>query len=193
MRTTSLLPIVLLLLTGCVSAPTSIEQQNQNPLTASRFGDELADTMANFIINNDPITQDASVRSLIESEIAKGKEIAEKARIIQSKGLMGAIIQMKADVTGYVLYHENVLFLSSDFMTSPGPSLHLYLTTVVDPRDTLFPDTTAVDLGTLKAAYGPAQYRVPAQEDPSTLRTFVLYDTKLKLIYGFAQISKSGS
>ncbi len=181
----------LLTLAACTPMHTSIDQQNQNPLTASRYGDELADTMANFIITNDPIVKDAAIRKVIDAEIARGKDIATSAREIQSDGLLGSIIGIKADVIGLALLSENVLYLSSDFITDPGASLHVYVTTVVDPRDDTFPDATAIDLGSLQATYGPQQYDVPVQDDPNKLRTFVLYDTKLKIIYGFAQISKS--
>ncbi len=190
MRITLLLPATVLLLTACAPAPLSIESQNENPLTASRYGDELADTMAKFIINNDPILEDASMRTLIEDEIEKGKDISERAQKRQNKGLIGGIISMKASVLGYVLLIDKTLFLSSDFATSPGPSLHIYLSTVIDPRDADFPDDTAMDLGPLQAAYGQQQYKV-STGDPEKLRSFVLYDTRLKMIYGFAQISRT--
>jgi len=191
MRTTLFIIPALLTLAACSPAQTSISEQNKNPLTASRYGDELADTMANFVITEDPIAKDPEIRKIIDSEIERGKEIADEARQIQNKGWMGVIIQIKADVIGHVLYHGDTLYLSSNFETSPGAELHLYLTTVVDPRDAAFPDPTAVDLGIVQAAYGPQQYAVPPQEDEGKLRTFVLYDTRLQQIYGFAQLSKA--
>lgn len=190
MRTTPIIPFLLLALTACSAGQTSIPEQNNNPLTASRYGDELADTMANFIIGNDPIVNDPDMRALIESEIERGKDIAAAAREIHSEGALGAIIGLKAATTGFALYHENTLYFSSDFSTNPGASLHVYLTTIVDPRDTEFPDSTAIDLGKLQAAYGPQQYSVPSQKEEDKLRTVVLFDSKLKMVYGFAQISK---
>lgn len=190
MRTTLFIIPALLALAACSPVQTSISEQNKNPLTASRYGDELADTMANFIITEDPITKDPDVLKTINSEIERGKDIANEARTIQNAGWMGPILQLKADVIGYVLYSSDTLYLSSDFETSPGPSLHLYLTTVVDPRDGTFPDPTAIDLGSLQAAYGPQQYAVPRQQDEGKLRTFVLFDSRLKQIYGFAQLAK---
>ncbi len=186
-----LVPALLCSLAACTPVQTSINEQNQNPLTASRYGDELADTMANFIISDDPIVKDPATLKLIESEIARGKDIGTSAREIVGDGLLGGIISIKADVMGYALLADNVLYLSSDFISDPGASLHVYLTTVVDPRDVSFPDETAIDLGSLQATYGPQQYDVPVQDDPNAIRSFVLYDTKLKIIYGFAQISKS--
>lgn len=192
MRIHTLLFIVpLIALSACSGTDTTIGDQNKNPLTASRYGDELADTMANLIISNDPVIKDAAVRKLVDSEILRGKKIADEARVMQKEGWMGQIIAAKEEVVGYVLHTDGILYVSSDFMTSPGPSLRVFLTTVVDPRDVSFPDATAIDLGALQAAYGPQQYGVQSNESPEKLRTFVLYDTRLKRIYGFAQLSQS--
>lgn len=191
MRPLFFIPVLLLVLSACSSPGTSVADQNRNPLTASRYGDELADSMANLIIMEDPAAQDPALRTLIESEIARGKSIGEDARAIQSKGWLGGLIGIKGQVSGYVLYLPNELYLSSDFMTTPGPSLHAYLSTTIDPRDAAFPDPSAVDIGSLQAAYGAQTYSVPAQQEPGQFRTFVIYDTRLKMIYGFAQLSRS--
>ncbi|MFA5799727.1 MAG: DM13 domain-containing protein [Candidatus Peribacteraceae bacterium] len=188
------LPVLLLSLAfvgGCTSTPgTSINQQNRNPLTASRYGDELADTMANLVIQNDPVTKEPGVSAVINSEISRGKETAQNARDTMDQGMQGTIIPMKESVNGYALSVNDTLYFSSDFESKPGPALHVYLTTVADPRDTQFPDKTAIDLGLLQAAYGPQQYRIPHQDKPELLRTIVLWDTKLKRLYGFGQLSK---
>lgn len=189
------LPLVVtsaLLLAACGSpGSTSISEQNQNPLVASRYGDELADGMATIIIQEDPILKEEGVREKIEEEIIRGKDIAADARELQSAGLMGGILPLGADSLGYVLYLDNTLYLSTDFSTTPGPSVHLYLTNAIDPRDVDFPDETAVDLGEIQAAYGAQQYAVPEQDEGAEpLRTFVIYDTVLKRIYGFSQLSK---
>lgn len=185
------IPVLLLILTACSGSTTSISQQNKNPLVASRFGDELADTMANLIITHDPIIDDPAMRTVIEREIERGKDIAADAREIQNDGWMGAIITVKTETFGYALYVDTTLYLSSDFATKPGPAPHVYLTTVVDPRDVAFPDDTAIDLGPLQTVYGAQQYKVPKQKEPSKLRTFVLYDETLHSISGFAQLSRT--
>lgn len=179
-----------LVLSACGGLQTSIDRENMNPLAASRYGDELADTMANLIINNDPILQDVDMKSIVDAQIRLGKEIGQSARDKQSQGMQGAIIPVKADASGYVLYVDDTLYLSSDFQTKPGASLHAYMTTAVDPRDVTFPDATAIDLGVIQSAYGAQQYDVPPQKNPTLYRTFVLYDVRLKMIYGFAQLSK---
>ncbi len=190
-RTLPVLFLTLAILGGCVNAPrTSIEKENLNPLTASRYGDELADTMANLVIQNDPVTKEPGVLAVINAEISRGKETAQNARDTMDQGMQGTIIPVKESVNGYVLSVNDMLYFSSDFESKPGPALHVYLTTVVDPRDTQFPDKTAIDLGLLQAAYGPQQYRVPRQDKPELLRTVVLWDTKLKRLYAFGQLSR---
>ena len=187
----SFITVPCLLLGACGANSTSIARENLNPLTASRYGDELADTMANLIINGDPVAEDETMKSIIQSEIARGKQIAEDARAIQNAGMMGALIPITTDTFGYGLFVENMLYLSSDFSVKPGAKLHVYLTTVVDPRDVEFPDATAIDLGVIQSTYGAQQYAVPTQSDPKLLRTLVLWDKTLKRIHGFAQLSKA--
>jgi hypothetical protein len=84
-----------------------------------------------------------------------------------------------------------MLYLSSDFVSKPGTNLHVYLTTVVDPRDGSFPDPTAIDLGAIQTVYGAQQFAVPKQEKPELLRTFVLWDKGFNRLYGFAQLTKT--
>ncbi len=178
------------LLSACGYSATSIDQQNQNPLVASRYGDELADTMANLVIQNDPVTKEPGMQQIIEKEIARGKSIGINAREAQAQGTKGQIIALKESVIGSVLLLSDTLYFSSDFEVNPGPDLHVYLTTIVDPRDDAFPDATALDLGTVQSSYGAQQYQVASSIDPVKMRTLVVFDKTLKRIYGFAQLSK---
>ena len=174
-------------LTSCGNNDMSLKGHLENPLTAARYGEELADRMANLIIQNDPAVESIG-QKVLEKKIAEAKDMAQQARAIQDRGMFGGIIPIEQTVTGYGLYVDDTLYLSSDFMTDPGPSLHVYLSEIVDPRDG-FPDSSALDLGQLKAAYGPSVYDVPPTKNPQLLRTLVFYDTELKIIYGFAQLS----
>ncbi len=178
------------LLTACGSVSrTSIEEQNRNPFTASRYGDELADTMANLIIVDDPILKEEGMRERIQEVIEEGKAIADEAREEMSGMMEGVFISLGQETAGRVLHDGEVLFLSSDFETDPGPSLHLYLTTAVDPRDLEFPDPTAIDLGETQSVYGAQTYDLPAIEDPRLYRTAVLWDSDLKRLWAFAQLA----
>ncbi len=185
------LPLLLcaVFFAGCASAgTTSISQQNENPLTASRYGDELADTMAGIVISQDPIATDPAMRKLIDAGIAQGKQLSAVARQDQKTGITGQLFSVKQDAAGYALLIQNTLYLSSDFITDPGLDLHLYLTKTVDPREGQFPDDNAVDLGEIQSIYGAQKYTVPGETDG--LRTVVIWDTRLKRLYGFGQLSK---
>ncbi|MDD5056026.1 MAG: DM13 domain-containing protein [Candidatus Peribacteraceae bacterium] len=192
MRTKTLLMVIAAAasLSACGNTGTSIDLENTNPLVATRYGDELADTLANIVIQNDPISKEPGMRQIIEQEIARAKSIAMRGRQEAKNGAQGAIIAEKESVTGYALLMADVLWLSSDFETSPGPDLHVYLTTIVDPRGETFPDQTAMDLGVIRSVYGAQEYALPSRVDPAKMRTLVLFDTKLNRIYGFAQLSR---
>lgn len=179
----------LLMLTAC-NTGTSISEQNQNPLVASRYGDELADRLADLIIQKDRVLEQAGMEKYVKEKIAEGKRVSQEAHDKKQQGMMGAIIPMNETVTGLALYLDDSLYLSSDFTSDPGPSLHVYLTTVVDPRDAPFPDATAIDLGEIKNFYGASTYAVPHQAKPELLRTIVFYDTKLNRLYAFGQLSR---
>lgn len=182
---------MLVLLSACSgSSQTSIKEENRNPLTASRYGDELADTMANMVIQDDPAAKDPAMRTIIDAQIELGKKLGDDARMKHQEGMKGGFVQIRAEVIGYVLYVDDTMFFSPDFMTEPGADLRVLHTTVVDPRDVKFPDPTSIDLGALQSVYGPQQYSVPHQEKPELYRTLVLFDNKLKRIYGFVQLSK---
>lgn len=176
--------LTMLALTACQA------NSSGNPLTDSRYGDELADTLANLIIQNDPITKDPTMLQMIKENIAKAKDMGNNARDMMADGMQGAIIAIKEDVVGYVIALNQTLYLSSEFTSKPGLDLHVYLTETVDPRDGVFPDPTAIDLGALQSPYGGQTYAIMSKKDPKLLRTFVLYDRTLKRIYGFAQLSK---
>jgi hypothetical protein len=193
-RTLLFITLTVFVLAGCGTdmKKTTIDEQNKNPLTASRYGDELADAMANLVIQNDPLAKDPNTRAIIDRQIERGKQIGQDARSLMAQGMYGPIIAIKEPVTGNVVYLNDVLYLSPDFYTKPGTALRVYLTTMVDPRDVKFPDNTALDLGPLQAAYGQQQYPVPSQKNPALYRTFVLWDTVLNRLYGFSQLSKQG-
>jgi hypothetical protein len=183
MRTLPFVIIASLLLSSCGSVNLD------NPITKARYGDELADLLADLIILKDPIAAKEDMKEQIQAEIAKAKETADEGREEMERGMQGPIIAVKESVTGYVLFLDDRFYVSSDFDSPPGLDLHVYLTTAVDPRDGTFPDDSAVDLGKLKTPYGQQTYNAKL-ENPETYRTFVLWDKKLKRLYGFAQLAK---
>jgi hypothetical protein len=183
-----------LLLTACSSQGTpdvqSLEDRLQNPLFTERYSEELVDRMVEYKIQGDPILEDEDKVEAIESARKKWLEIARDARKKQREGFSGFLVTVKEQTKGEVLYIDNTLYTDTTFTVAPGPNVHIYISTVVDPRDVEFPDESAIDIGKLQSAYGAQEYPVPLIEDPQLYRSIVLWDDDLERLYGFAQVSK---
>lgn len=191
MKLAPLLLVVTLLFSACSTTQrTSIEEQNENPLVAARYGEELADNLANLIIQKDRVVSDAVSLQMIQEEIVRAKAIVARAEAIQKDGMRGAIIGIGADVQGHALTLDGRLYLSSDFYVEPGVDLHIYLSQAVDPRDQIFPDPSAIDLGEIQSVYGAQAYDISTRESPELYRTIVLWDRSLKRLWAFGQLSK---
>ncbi len=192
MKRLFVLLLPLLVLAGCASKPPqlTLEEALLNPLFAEQYYDMLVDLIVELEIKKDPLLEDKRKKATADEARRDALAKAKEATKVQREGTMGGFVPAKEFAKGEVLYRENRLFLGSTFETSPGPSLHLFLSTVVDPRDTAFPDDTSIDLGRLESAFGAQQYSVPPMDNPLLYRTVVLFDTKFERIYGFAQLSK---
>jgi hypothetical protein len=181
---------MLLLLAACSKPAVSDELATrlENPLYAERYYDSLVDFMADLVIQNDPLTKDSATNAVIEKTRVDSLKLAQEATQKQSEGMMGVLVSDGEYVIGEVLLVDNTLYLGPDFETLPGPNLHAYMSTVVDPREGTFPDSSAVDLGLIGSAFGAHSYDVP-KTSSGTLKTLALYDTQLKRLFGFAQLN----
>lgn len=187
----TLLTASALFLSACSPSPvavTDIESETLNPLTAIQYGNELADTLADIIIQKDPLLETPGTEEMLQNQITNAKSIVQAGKDAQSRGRFGPFIEIDEYVSGNVLYVDNRLYFSPSFVSDPGLSLHVYLTQAVDPREGVFPDATAIDLGEIQTVYGPQTYVVPEQENPDLYRMVVLWDTEMERLYGFAQI-----
>ncbi len=180
----------VLVLSGCAQQTTSIQEQNMNPLSATRYEEELANTLANFIIQKEKFTEVPGVAEKLQKYIVKAKNRLADADDILNAGMKGPMLSMKVTTTGYAALIGTKLYFSTDFETKPGINLHVYITEAVDPRDVEFPDSTAIDLGEIQTPYGAQVYDVPRQKKKNALRTVVLWDKELKLLYSFGQLSQ---
>lgn len=178
----------LLLISAC--APTKsadLNAQLQNPLYAKQYYDAQVDDMVNFLIESGSILKDASVKAQIDKTRIEGLGLAKKAHDLRNKGLMGTFMSDTEDVQGDVLVLDGTMYTGPEFVMHPGVDVHVYISTVLDPRNAAFPDTTAVDMGAIHTAFGATAYAVPASV--SKPKVVVLYDKALKRIVGFAQLS----
>ncbi len=184
------IPCSLLLLSACSGSRVSegLAERLKNPLYAERYYDSMTDHMVNIIVQDDPLAKDPAMADIIEKARLESLRRAKEATTKQHEGLQGTIISDFSYAIGEALLLNGTLYLSADFETLPGPELHAYVSTALDPREpeASFPDASAIDLGIIKTAYGAHSYEVPA--DAQGLRSFVLYDVKLRRIYGFAQL-----
>jgi|GEM_PF-415090 len=188
------------LLAGCgniVGLPErdqALQDQLRNPLYAEFYYDDLTEQMVNLALQQDPILDEPGVRATVDRTRTRSLQHANLANKAKDKGIRGSFMSDRGLTAGNVLLLENVLYVGPTFDSAPGPSLTMYLTTLVDPRDeTSFPDSTAVRLGTVKNQYGAHSYAVPSQPETTSsgarLRTAVLWDDDLGMLYGFAQLA----
>ncbi len=188
---TFLFAIAPCLLVAC-SAGTqpTVDSLLRNPLYAEQYSDDLVERMVQLTLNNDPVLQDPHMAALVNDTRTTWLETTTEARQKQRTGSQGNFVSVGEPVQGQVLLLGRTLYFGPFFTVAPGVEVHLYLTTVTDPRDQAFPDDTAMDAGALASPYGAQQYSVPGGGDLAAYRTVVLYDAALQRILAFAQLSK---
>lgn len=184
-----------LLLTACTGNGTAVvtsprwEDLLKNPLYAERYWDDLTDRVTDMQMREKDALKDPRMVALLDEVRRNALSRAQEAAAKKREGTTGQFAGIAADTLGWALLTKDALYLSSDFLTYPGPSLKIYLTTVVDPRNAAFPDRTSIEVGRLESPYGAQQYALPpAARAAKGLRTVVLYDGKLQRIYAFAQL-----
>ncbi len=189
--------LFLPLVASCAAAPSGpigmpLQERLHNPLVAEQYWGGLAEHMADLVRFEDPITKNEVKMAVIDSERLRALDLVAKARALKSEGVSGTFLQPTPHemAMGEVLLRGETLSFGPSFLIDPNPSVHVYLTTVTDPRDATFPDETSIDLGALQTAYGGQEYAVPSGKENPQLRTVVLYDTQLERLIGFAQLAK---
>ncbi len=188
------------ILAGCASFGPSqqdaaLKDHLRNPLYAEYYYDDLTEQMVTLALQENPILQEPSIRAVVDRTRTRSLEHAALAVKAQIEGRRGNFISDRDLVAGDALLLEDILYIGPMFDAAPGPSLSMYLTTLVDPRDaTPFPDPTAVRLGGIKNQYGSQSFVVPPQPKHTGtgagLRTAVLWDDELGTLYGFAQLTR---
>ncbi len=188
-RSISLITVSLLLCTGCSQGTMTHQQLMDNPLYAERYAEDIVDSVVQFGIDQNPIFEDEEKAAALDSLRERWLKLAEKAQQKQNTGMKGGFIPVLTFTAGEVLILNDTLYFGPDFVATPNPSLHLILSTVVDPRDVEFPDESSIDLGPLVSAYGTQTYALADIENLELYRTLALWDTELEELYGFAQLT----
>ncbi len=192
MKKPFLLFLLPLFLIGCSSAPGRVSRQTrlQDPLFAERYWAELNERMQDLIITKDPMLKDKAKAQIVEETRQQAIAQEHANTQLQHDGTKGTFLSVAEATDGEALLIHNTLYLGTSFAAYPGPSLHLYLTAIVDPRSGQFPDKTALDFGELDSPYGSQAYPLASNSNPPPYRTVVLWDTRLQRLYAFAQLSK---
>lgn len=185
--------IPLLFLAACASNTASsgvtLDENLKNPLFAQRYYEDLTEQMVTLELRNDPLLKDASKKAIIERTRTQSTKHAQDALALRQTGLNGTMQSDKDLALGSVTLVNDTLFFGTDFIATPGPSLHVYVSSLVDPRSERFPDSSAVDLGVLHSAYGAQAFALPKTSPQTTYRSVALRDDALGTIYGFAQLA----
>ena len=180
----------LLLLTACSALPLtrSAQQRMKNPLYAQQYYAELVDHFVNLQVQADLALQDATIAAKVNRARREALQQSQEAAAIVNGGSTGTFNSIREETRGTALALEDSLYISPDFMTVPGGTLRVFVTRAVDPRDSVFPDETAVDLGPLETPYGDQVYALPLSFKGIDQFTVVIEDTMIKRIHGFAQL-----
>lgn len=165
----------------------SREALMRNPLFAERYWEDLLDRMVSLVLTKDPVLADQDTAALVERIRVDAEKRAKAETAKRSAGKYASFVQVKNITEGGALLYENTLHLSTNFLSYPGPDLHLFLSAAIDPRDVTFPDEGSLDLGILQSPYGPQSYPLPEEAKQMKFSSVVLYDTTLKQIYSFGQ------
>jgi hypothetical protein len=189
----TLLASSLLLLAACTASKAtgmSLGDRLHNPLYAAHYYEDLVAQMVNLQLHNDPMLKNGGIKAAVDRTRMKGVAETQRAALLKQQGMHGAFISDHELTQGTALLLKQELFFGTDFLTVPGANLHVYLTSMIDPRDAAFPDKTATDLAALADVYGAQTFSIAQGVDLSKVRTVVLYDQDLKQIYGFVQLVK---
>ena len=191
MRKIFLLLAALLLLPACRTLPpgdAALRENMRNPLFAQNYYSELVDHLVNLQIHNDPVIASGATKRIADSAREEALALAQEASKKVDEGILGIFGAAREEAKGTALIVDDQLYFGTDFFVVPGVDLRVYVTNLVDPRETPFPDESASNLGPLKSPFGIQTYAVTKDKQKATNVTVVLYDLMLKRMHGFAQL-----
>lgn len=184
----------LLILTACTASPAPapvshpLSERLQNPLFAEQYWSDQAEHMADFVRNKDPLLKDGVKKAAVDAARTKALQKLDEVRASMKTGRRGSFLIATESIQGSALLLNNTLYFSALFACFPNPETHVYLSSVIDPRDAAFPDPTAFDAGALQSPYGDQTYVLPESQKNKRFNTVVIYDKSLNRIMGFAQL-----
>ncbi len=181
-----LAPLVLVACSGN-TATISLEDTLRNPLFAQLYYTDLSEQMVTLDVASDPLLQDTGKKAIVDRTREQAVERVQDAIALRQSGKYGEFISERSLVLGTALMVNGSVFFSPDFISTPGPSLHVYLSGTVDPRQGDFPQSGDIDLGLLSNPYGAQEYVIPEKKTLENIRSLVIWDSALGMPYGFVQ------
>ncbi len=132
--------------------------------------------------------RDPATLKILDAQREAAVKKVQAAGVRKEQGTSGLFQSETDDAHGEALLLNNTLYLGTDFWATPGENVHLYTWSGIDPRDKVFPDANAADLGTLQNFYGAQSIGLVQSSGTGAIHSLVLYDPKIKWLLGFAQL-----
>ena len=117
--------------------------------------------------------------------------IAEVPRpeVIESGTFYGVMHATSGSATIYRLYNGDRILRFTNFTTSNGPDVHVYMVAVDDARDSAtVKQADFIDLGTIKGNIGDQNYTLSNELDLSKYRTVSIWCKRFGVNFGAAPL-----
>ncbi len=114
---------------------------------------------------------------------------ASSSEIIETGTLSGVVHPTTGNATIYRLADGSRILRFTNFRTSNGPDVHVYLAAADDARDTeTVKRADFIDLGTIKGNIGDQNYALGADLDLSKYRTVSIWCKRFAINFGAAPL-----
>jgi hypothetical protein len=137
------------------------------------------------------------INKTVNEEFPGGPAMAsiEKEPIALNKGnFKGLAHETKGIVAIYQLPDGKRTLRLSDFETSNGPDVHVYLTVAeVEKGNDAIKQAGFIDLGSMKGNRGDQNYDIPADADLNTYRHVTIWCARFGVNFGMAALNSAKS
>lgn len=100
--------------------------------------------------------------------------------------------ETKGTATVFQLAHNQKMLRLTNFATSNGPDVHVYLVAAMDAKDAdAVTKAGFVDLGTLKGNIGDQNYELPANTDLAKYQAVTIWCKRFSVNFGTAPLMSS--
>ena len=114
---------------------------------------------------------------------------ASSAKLMESGAFYGVMHPTTGSATIYRLEHGDRILRFTNFRTSNGPDVHVYLVSADDARDNASVKRAGfIDLGSIKGNIGDQNYALGADVDLSKYRTVSVWCKRFSINFGMAPL-----